>query len=585
MSTREEKLVLKEQLAELDERRVEILKRIAELELELEYKSKATKISCYIKQINKSIQSTILSASVKSETSRHSTPSTPSTPRSPGSPGSPTSSSVRSARVEKRALNPREDIIRHYQTNNFDESIAKHTRFVKEVMIENPVKTYIDFKDRLRESGPDADFPEFEGVIGYLIKALFQDPEITSFFCSPNYIVLIEQLVNKLTSLQIEGRFNYPYRTTIYCIESMLELLDLYYRNTYKYDNTKPINENMGPYYHIFRYRSYMTTFTDSEFGIPNNIIFPTIVEIDVIDLIKLRCVPILIMGVVDKPIYADQYLNSPLDFWAHDIQHSKRQIQETLRYFDQFIKHNQYYQRRTLYNIRSELDFYKYMEKYTKEVILPIITINLGDSQEVQAQKAIIKMLIFEVVHEKAWPITEKSLCRNIQLRYDEFPVENIKLVNGRITTFHYLFADPTTIGNVCGKLRTGFYDKTSSPNNFIVPIESRTSRNVALAANKLLELIGCEKIPSFEYLLALATDTSAMQEFTDIESIDLPNDPPNGPTLYPPDQAPKLYSDFNLSILFRPKIGTDPNQLHKLDEVLGYDPTFELIGDKGTV
>ena len=193
--------------------------------------------------------------------------------------------------------------------------------------------------------------------------------------------------------------------------------------------------------------------------------------------------------------------------------------------------------------------------------------------------------MLVFEVVHEKAWPITEKSLCRNIQLRYDEFPVENIKLVDGRVTTFHYLFADPTTIGNVCGKLRTGFYDKTSSPHNFIVPIKSRTSRNVAIAANKLLELIGCEKIPSFEYLLALATDTSAMQEFTDIESIDLPNDPPNGPTQYPLDQAPNLYSDLNLFSLFRPKIGSDPNQLHKLDEVLGYDQTFELIGDKSTL
>jgi outer membrane protein assembly factor BamA len=75
-------------------------------------------------------------------------------------------------------------------------------------------------------------------------------------------------------------------------------------------------------------------------------------VEINVTDLIKLRCVPILIMGVVDKPIYADQYLNSPLDFWAHDIQHSKRQIQETERYFDSFIKHNQYYQRRTVFDI-----------------------------------------------------------------------------------------------------------------------------------------------------------------------------------------------------------------------------------------
>ena len=101
-------------------------------------------------------------------------------------------------------------------------------------------------------------------------------------------------------------------------------------------------------------------------------------------------------------------------------------------------------------------------MEQYTKEIILPIIKINALDSREVRALKAIKKLIIFEVVHEKAWPITEKSLCRNIPLRYDEFPVENIKLneETNKISTFHYLFADPTTIGNVIGKIRSGFYD-----------------------------------------------------------------------------------------------------------------------------
>ena len=80
-------------------------------------------------------------------------------------------------------------------------------------------------------------------------------------------------------------------------------------------------------------------------------------------------------MGVVDKPIYVDQYLNSPLDFWAHDIQHSKRQIQETLRYYDVFIKHNNYYNRRTLYDIKTPNQFYKYMEKFTQDKIIPIST------------------------------------------------------------------------------------------------------------------------------------------------------------------------------------------------------------------
>jgi hypothetical protein len=490
----------------------------------------------------------------------------------------------RDARVTRRAVDPRDKIILYFKTTNFDEIIEKHKLIVKDI-IENPYDKYLNLRERLQKYGADADFPEFEGVIGYLTKTLFQNESIVTFFNKPEYSVLIEQLVNKLISIQIDGRFNYPYRATIYCIESMLELIDLYYRNTITYDKSKQINENIGPYYHIFRYRSYMITFTDSEFGIPNNIIFPTIANIGAVDLIKIRCVPILFMGVINEPIYIDQYLNSPLDFWAHDIQHSKRQIQETLRYYDNFIKHNQYFQRRTLFDIRTELDFYKYMEQYTKDTILPIIKINRLDTKEERALKAIKKLIIFEVVHEKAWPITEKSLCRNIPLRYDEFPVENIKLneETNKISTFHYLFADPTTIGNVIGKIRSGFYDLTSDPKSYIVPKDFRTSQNVSKASLELLHEINCSKIPSFDYLLSLSTDRHAMQEMADVKQIDIPDIPAKS-IPYPDDSEQNLYDDKLLYSIFTPKIGIKDkekqDQLHKLDDVLGYDPTFEQLG-----
>jgi hypothetical protein len=494
----------------------------------------------------------------------------------------------REARVLKRALNPKENIFEYFKTNNYDQVIKKHIDDVKQ-MIENPYNTYIKLKERLEKDGADADFPEFEGVVGYLTKALFQTPEIIDFFSKKEYIVLLEQIINKLMSIQIDQRFNYPYRATIYCIESMLELLDLYYRTAqtkYSYNPSKQINENIGPYYHAFRYRSYMTTFTDSEFGIPKNIIFPTCANIGATDLIKIRCVPILIMGITNEPVYVDQYLNSPLDFWAHDIQHSKRQIQETLRYYDNFIKHNQYFQRRTLFDMRTELEFYKYMETYTKDIIIPIIKKNKSDSPETAAYKDIMKLVIFEIIHEKAWPITEKSLCRNIPLRYDEFPVENIKLNNDthKIEAFHYLFADPTTIGNVIGKIRAGFYDFADNPNEKIIPKEYRTSYHVAKASRKLLQLINCSKIPSDEYMIALTTDRHAMQEMIDVKQIDIPDNPMS--EIPYPLSDPNLYDDSSLYSIFKPKIGItdkdDQDRLHKMNEVIGYDPTFEQLGHK---
>lgn len=500
---------------------------------------------------------------------------------------------TREARVKKRATQPLKNIYDYYCKYNFDEKIKKHSIIIKKI-IDEPVKNYIDFKTRLELNGPDAEFPEFEGVVCYLIKALFQNEEIFCFFNRIEYKVLLDQMVNKLICLNIENRFYYPYRTTIYCIESLLELIDFYYRTkdlqeikNSEQHITKPINEKIGPYYHIFRYRSYMTTFTDSnEYGIPNNIIFPTCHNISATNLIKLRCVPILMMGISNKPVYVDQYINTPLDFWAHDIQHSKRQIQETLRYYDCFIKHNEYYQRRTLFDIKKPLDFYKYMEEYTKCVILPLITHLESDTEEVKAQKDIFRLIIFEVVHEKAWVITHKSLCRNIPLRYDEFPVENLTFDNekNKITTFHYLFADPTTIGNVVGKIRTGFYDEAKDPNEKIIKTKYRTSEFVAKCAKELVSLLSCKNNPSEEYFLALATDRHSMQEYKDISSIEMPDIPTHSVNY--PNEPHNLFDDSILDVKFKPKVSIENEEeqekLHYYDEVIGYDNSFEKLNKK---
>lgn len=483
-------------------------------------------------------------------------------------------------RVEKRAVKPKEAILNHLLTHNYDESITKHNNFVTS-MLENPVETYLSFKERLHSDGCETSFPEFEGVIGYLIKALFQNSQIYSWFQEDNRNILIEQVIHKIIGLTIEGRFYYPYSSTIYVIEDILQLLDYYYRSNIQNKEGLPVNEQMGPYYHIFRYRSYITTFLCSrEFGIPNNIIFPTHFNVSATSLIKIRCVPILLMGVINKPIYVDQYLNSPLDFWAHDIQHSKRQVQETLRYYDVFIKHNNYYKRRTLYDIKTQIQFYKYMHEFTVNKIIPMIKINNEDSSEIKANKSIKRLIIFEVIHEKAWPITQPSLCRNISLRYDEFPVENINLNNdnGKIDTFHYLFSDPSTIGNVIAKLRHGFYDKSSSVNNKILEERYRTASNVAKCAREIMIELGCSKIPPEDYFLALATDKHALQEFMDLPEIKIPDNPASI-VPYPEESKDNIYSDLDLITRFIPSANPESIEeqetLHRKATVDSYDPS----------
>ena len=483
-------------------------------------------------------------------------------------------------RVTKRAFRPKEDILQYLITHDYNDAIQKHKEIIQ-YMVENPLKVYISFKERLERNGSETSFPEFEGVIGYLIKRLFQDKNIYTWFNQNNRNILIDQLINKIIGLTIEGRFYYPYSATIYVIENLLELLDYYYRSTITETKDLPVNENIGPYYHLFRYRSYITTFLDSkEYGIPNNIIFPTHFNISATILIKLRCVPILIMGVVDKPVYVDQYLNSPLDFWAHDIQHSKRQIQETLRYYDIFIKHNNYYTRRTLYDIKTPMQFYEYMHDFTINKILPIILIDKAiDSEKIKAFKSIKRLIIFEVVHEKAWPITQPSLCKNISLRYDEFPVENIYLNKDKIDTFHYLYSDPTTIGNVIAKLRHGFYDKSTDPKDYIVQKKYRTSENVAICAREIMTELGCSKVPTLNYFLSLVTDKHALQDFQDLPPIDI-TDVPTNIVPYPEGDYGNIYNDTDLITKFIPVANPEDilqqKSLHQKTYVENYDPNI---------
>jgi hypothetical protein len=193
-------------------------------------------------------------------------------------------------------------------------------------------------------------------------------------------------------------------------------------------------------------------------------------------------------------------------------------------------------------------------MHDFTVSKILPIIVIDKdADSPEVKAFKSIKRLIIFEVVHEKAWPITQPSLCRNISLRYDEFPVENIHLHNYKIDAFHYLFSDPTTIGNVIAKLRHGFYDKSTNPKGYIVQKEFRTSENIARCARELMEALGCQKIPPLEYFISLATDKHALQEFKDLPSIDIPDNPESS-LPYPEGNINNIYSDLDLVTKFTP-------------------------------
>ncbi len=345
--------------------------------------------------------------------------------------------------------------------------------------------------------------------------------DVVSYKCAEWFaeqIVLRDQLIPALVGIQIKTRYMYPYRATLYVIQRMLSIIDQYHRQQ---------GSKLPPYYHNFRYEYYMTLLTDVEHN--DIVLMPTCAYIGSTVLIKLRCIPVHVLGVVAEPTYADQYINSPLDFWAHDVNHARRTMLETERYYDTFVKHRTYFTKRNYWANITPMDFYKEMETFTIETLYGkegMLTRKKKDTEEIKGLKALKKIIIFEITHEKAWPITPDSILRNIVMGYDRFPVESLEADKNGIKTRDFAFDDPTTLSNTIHKLRGGFYDNPNQPINAIVPMKFRTSTWMATAAAELFEDIALKyapKIqrPSFKLILALTTDPHDTEEFSDKDVI----------------------------------------------------------------
>jgi hypothetical protein len=426
-----------------------------------------------------------------------------------------TSTAESSSRVEERAVGPYTtfmDILKH---KNYSDDISEHKRIIKN-LCDNPLETYFNMRERLQKYGATASFPEFKPTVSSLIQKIFQDEDtITYIESNPSLKITLDQLCGELLAIQLEGRYMYPYKATILVIEGMLKLLDTVIR----------LKSNMTiPYYHHFRYRMYFTWLLDD--ALPNVIIFPCISYMGATLLIQTRCVPIALLGVIKDTALADRYPNTPLDFFMHDVQHWRRMVQEDQRYFDIITKHKYYYTQRSPMNMLKIDDLYE--EMYNLSIkLLNLYKIVSGDSDQVKNYKKLKKLIIFEVCHEKGWPLTKFSLCRNIPLGYDVYPIEIMTLNQdtNNMTVYHKKITDPTTLSNLYHKLRHGFYDNPADPMNEIVSPKYRNARDIATAAHELIIELECNKSYELNELIGLTQDKTGAEEFLEVPQIEEPN------------------------------------------------------------
>ena len=384
------------------------------------------------------------------------------------------------SRILKRVVKPRENLINYFTNTNFTKILTEHNELVAK-MINNPFRFYQTYNSKLRHDS-NIEFPELKGPMYYLIQKLYQDSSIVQLRkTDKTFDIMMKQTEQNIISVTCENGLNLPYKYTILVIEEMLKTLDCYYRTQNDY----------ADYYHNFRYRMYLTYLLEQSGK--SGFIFPSSYNFSLTDLIKLRCVPIWILGITNKPLYIDQYTNTPLDFWAHDIQHNRRTLQETERYYDVFVKHKKYNSERSPFSIVTKDEFYKYMCELTFTKIIPIITPNENDSDEEIGIKSMCKLIIFEIVHEKAWPITIFSIIRNIKLGYDVYPIESLS-IDKNIKITYDAFNDPTALANVHYKLLSGFYDDITINSNlqsdFIIDSKYRNSKYILEASRRIISI-----------------------------------------------------------------------------------------------
>lgn len=400
-----------------------------------------------------------------------------------------------------------------FRTKNYDPDIDYHNNVIMKKIIDNPLEYYYNMRDNLIKNGPTASCLEFKGVVSLLTKKIFQDKNFDNIINNDISLLNLRlTIVNSLISIQLEDRYIYPYKATILVIEEMLKFIDIVLR---KNDTT------LSPYYHNFRYRMYLTWMLDECF--PDFIVFPTIKILDSIFFIKTRCIPCAFLGVSVDSVLANAFINSPLEFWGHDIQHNRRIFVDNQRYFDIVFKHQHYYIKRTPFNVLTIDDFYKEQYDFSK-FIMNIIDIKNSDSKKVKAYKKIQQMIVFEVIHEKDWPLTKFSLCRNIPIGYESYPPEQIvfnektktlRATSERSIKQSFRDFDYTTLAGLYRKLRHGFYNFSNNPDQNIVPSKYRTAIDIATAAYMLLNKLDCStKITELD-LIKLTQDLGATEEF----------------------------------------------------------------------
>jgi nicotinic acid mononucleotide adenylyltransferase len=282
-----------------------------------------------------------------------------------------------------------------------------------------------------------------------------------------------------------KSSYSFSYQYSLNTILRALEVIDIFHR---KFSNKR---FSFRKYNFYNRYVYYLDKLIRDY---PKVIIIPCIFSIGSTDLMKYRFTPFHICGVISGDTFVDESIQTPLEFFIHDVNHARRINQNNIYY----MKNNKL----------DDLSFYNKIDKEKKKImnLFPINfpKINKADSNDVKDIKRfekeirkLIKMIIFEVIHEDAFVPTWDNIIEDLYFPsgsllypYESITNELCKFDNvnkTRNTLNRYIckwYAPAaTTLSTFNKKLKNEFFDEYYRQIDQIMNVNYRTQLHTLIA------------------------------------------------------------------------------------------------------
>jgi hypothetical protein len=377
------------------------------------------------------------------------------------------------------------------------EGHQKHLKELKEEenelmrrITKDPVKLYHEYRQKL-SGQPNNPFPEFKGKIEFL-RIIADDESIVEKCSKSKYLTAMRK--NALQKFEEVVTKGYPYLDTVNAIEQFLAFIDVCQRGS-------PDLRCSSPLYHSRRWQ-YHSHQMKGEVGAKElpYILLPTVSDLGIAELLKTSGIPMGFVGIQIDPSYVDGHWQTSLEFWFHDINHSRRMYEQQIS----LAKH---------YGMTLSA-YISQCSQYVKEKITPMLSISSKLTEEEKNIKRILKVILFEILHEDALPadpeVIQQSLSRPPYGK--SFYFVNELQSEGKV----YYSTDPnaSVLSFVYRKLAGDFYD---SPQRRILGLgssESRTRAMVFNAAKYLVDALDLE-IPADVLETNVGDDSGLPQGF----------------------------------------------------------------------